>query len=154
MKVDLIQGDSSLEIKVINNDKLVTTKLIESRYPGIKDVHLMEIRGNDCLLILYEDVVYDLSLPELTFKWIFPIEGTGFAIYQYKSDFIIHGELNLYRLTKDGEIVWQRSGNDILTTPEGVDLEITETFLQVKDFEYNEYKWDFDGNLLSYTKKI
>ena len=47
---------------------------------------------------------------------------TCFGIHFLDEDYVIHGELEITRLDKDGKIVWQYIGRDIWTTPEGTDL--------------------------------
>ena len=44
---------------------------------------------------------------------------TNFTIYKFKDDFIIHGELEIFRITKLGDIKWSFSGKDIWVNIEG-----------------------------------
>ena len=46
-------------------------------------------------------------------------EVTCFQIYVLQEDYIIHGELEISRIDKNGNIKWQYSGADIFVTSDG-----------------------------------
>ena len=77
--------------------------------------------GNS-FLICCADSIFCLNLPDLHLNWITKADqATCFGIYKYQNGYIVHGELEISRLDKDGSITWQFSGSDIFTTPEGRD---------------------------------
>lgn len=78
---------------------------------------------------------------------------TCFEIFYLEKDYLVHGELDITRLDKNGKIIWQNSGKDIFTTLEGKDdFCLTETEIIAKDWNYEKYIFDYDGNLKSLTK--
>jgi hypothetical protein len=89
-----------------------------------------------------------LSIPELDLLWQTQADQiTCFGLYAYNDTYIVHGELGISRLDKDGKILWQKTGADIFTTLEGENIfEIADSYILVKDWEHRLYKFDFDGN--------
>jgi hypothetical protein len=66
---------------------------------------------------------------------------------------VVHGELEITRLDKDGKIVCQKGGRDIWTTAEGIeDFAVYGSYILATDWDYNRYKFDFDGNLIEEYK--
>jgi len=69
------------------------------------------------------------------------------------NDFIIHGELEITRINKNGNIIWQNSGSDIFVTLDGDnDLKIIENNIYVESWDGRKYKFDYNGND-EYNKK-
>ena len=97
------------------------------------------------------DNVFCLTLPELDLAWHTRAdEATCFEIFNYRDDYIVHGELEISRLDELGNIVWQRGGADIFTTPEGRDtFQLTDDHIIARDWNYDMYKFDFNGNLIT-----
>jgi hypothetical protein len=78
--------------------------------------------GNS-FLICCADSVFCLTLPNLNLNWITKADhATCFGIYGYENSYIVHGELEITRLDKNGGLIWQFSGSDIFTTPTGRDV--------------------------------
>ena len=61
---------------------------------------------------------------------------------------MVHGELEISRLSNDGQIVWQQSGADIFTTTNGHedDFLLTDKCIIATDWNNKKYQFDFDGN--------
>lgn len=103
----------------------------------------------DRLLFCCGDSVFCLSIPEMSLVWNVKCgPATCFELFAFENDYIIHGELEISRLNHDGKVVWRQSGADIFTTPEGGDLVIAANYILATDWNYNIYKFDFDGNLI------
>jgi len=101
---------------------------------------------NNRIVICCSDSVFCLSIPDLSLLWKTKADmATCFEIYKYKSDYIIHGELEITRLGHDGEIIWQQSGADIFTGP----FVIADDYILATDWDNKEYKFDFDGDSVS-----
>lgn len=80
------------------------------------------VMDGDSFLICCADSIFSLTLPSLDLNWITKADhATCFEIYIYENSYVIHGELEITRLDKDGRIIWQFSGSDIFTTPTGRD---------------------------------
>jgi hypothetical protein len=96
---------------------------------------------NDSLLICCCDKVYSLSIPKLEIKWKKSFDpATCFAIYPFKGDFIIHGELHVTRIDMDGHEKWNFGARDIFVTPDGKDsFKLIDDKIKLRDWEGYEY---------------
>lgn len=105
---------------------------------------------NDKIVICCSDTIFCLSIPELNLLWETKADQfTCFEIFKHKDDYIVHGELAISRLDKNGKIIWQQGGADIFTTLDGIDnFEITNKYILVTDWENKKYKFDFDGQII------
>ena len=91
------------------------------------------------------DAVFCLSIPELSLLWETKCDlATCFQIFPYQNNYIVHGELEITRLDDNGKIVWQFSAKDIFSGK----FEITSEYILATDWDNDEFKLDFDGNLL------
>lgn len=85
--------------------------------------HQCSLLQDKRLLICCADSVFCLAFPALDLIWVTEADqATCFGIYEHKDGFIVHGELAISRLDKDGKILWQFSGPDIFTTLSGKDV--------------------------------
>ena len=140
-------------IKVFEDNKLLTSAIIGSIGGGTGIHKTSVIYENTRVLICCSDSIFCLSIPELTLIWRTQADQAScFEIYQYQESYIVHGELEISRLDKNGKIIWQQSGADIFTTIDGrQDFELTDKYIIDTDFENRVYKFDYDGN--SFTDK-
>ena len=93
--------------------------------------------------------IFNLSIPNLNLNWQTKADGaTCFEIFELNQDFIIHGELEISRISKEGRIIWQRCGADIFTTIEGKEenFKLTDKFIFATDWGNRNYQFDFEGN--------
>ena len=144
------QFTSVYGIKVFQGDRLIKSAIIGS-IGGKTAIHnTSTIIENDRLLVFCSDTIFCLSIPDLTLLWRTQADlATCFEIYKYKDSYIIHGELEITRLDKDGKILWQQGGADIFTTLDGKEsFSITDNYILVTDWENRKYKFDFDGQLI------
>lgn len=117
---------------------------------GIHD-HCCFVLDN-ALTICCADSVFSLTLPDLTLRWQTKVDSaTCFEIFSYKNDFLIHGELEISRIDREGRIVWQFSGNDIFTTPTGRDaFTIKDNVVYATNWDEQTFEIDADtGSLLN-----
>jgi hypothetical protein len=105
---------------------------------------------NEQLVICCCDTIFCLGIPNLDLKWKTQADqATCFQIFKQKEDYILHGELQVTKLDKDGQIKWTFGGADIF-----VSIDETEEFILdndgilLTDFAKTKYKIDFDGKLL------
>lgn len=103
------------------------------------------------LLVCCTDNIFCLSLPDLDLKWkIQADEATCFQIYNLQEDYIIHGEFEISRIDKDGNIKWQYSGSDIFVTPDGAEaFTLNSDHIVLTDFNKAKYKVDFNGKTIT-----
>ena len=106
------------------------------------------------LIVCCSNSIFCLELPSLSFLWRTTADSfTCFGLYKQNDIYIVHGELEISCLDKNGKILWQKGGNDIFTTMEGNDNDfyITNTYIFATDWNYNIYTFDFNGNVISFT---
>lgn len=73
-----------------------------------------------------------------------------FGAYAYENDFILYGELDIYRINRKFEILWYFSARDIFVRC-GSDepaFFMKEDRICLYDFEGNYYEIDYDGKIL------
>ncbi|GGH27344.1 hypothetical protein FAZ19_18900 [Sphingobacterium alkalisoli] len=154
-----ISGDrnmltSQIGIEIFEDDILKSSCLIGSEGGGTG------INGNTTLIsyggivICCSNTVFKLTIPNLDLEWKTIADTmTCFGIHYLDEDYVVHGELEISRLDKDGKIIWQQGGRDIWTTAEAFDdFAVYDNYILATDWEYNRYKYDFDGNLLEEYK--
>lgn len=137
-------------IKTFIDDTLIKSAVIGSIGGGTGIHDTSTILEKDRLLICCSDTIFCLSIPELTVLWRTQADqATCLEIYKYQDSYIVHGELEISRLDKDGKILWQKSGADIFTTLDGKDdFTITDNYILATDWENRKYKFDFNGQLI------
>lgn len=80
--------------------------------------------------------------------------ATCFEIFSIQGGYIVHGELQITKLDKNGIIIWQTSGADIFVTLEGNErFEVTESCIIATDWNNDVDKIGFDGKVISDTVK-
>ena len=105
----------------------------------------------DRLLITCGNEVFCLLLPSLELLWHTQVDmATCFEIVAYQEDYISHGEVEIVRLNKQGEILWQFSGKDIFVSPSECTpaFKMTPQGIDLIDFNYEEYHIDYEGKLI------
>ena len=111
--------------------------------------------GNDRLVICCCDYVFSLKLPDLELIWKTQADqATCFQIFKQQDDYILHGELQVTKLDKDGNKKWEFGGADIFVSIDNEEeFKIESDGILLTDFAKTKYKIDFDGKLLWYTFK-
>lgn len=99
------------------------------------------------LFICCGDSVYALDLPTLDLKWKKQLDmATCFGLYDFNDAIIVHGEVEISKITLDGEVNWQFSGRDIFVNLNGESiLKIENSTIIAVDFEGYRYKLDGEG---------
>ena len=90
------------------------------------------------------DHVVALSLPNLVKLWAKKLDpATCFGVHYMKNRdcLIVHGELEISRVSMDGIIYWSSSGKDIFS--EGIEL--FEDHVEVVDFNMEKYSIDIES---------
>lgn len=100
--------------------------------------------------------IYCLEIPSLELIWKKEFDNfTNLSIHKLEEDIIIHGELEIFRITKEGEIVWHFGGRDIWINIQGkTEFSIEDKAIRLFDFESNEYVLDFDGNQIEDNPRV
>lgn len=106
----------------------------------------------DGLFLMLNDTlcVFDLQKLEIIRKRIINPVGTMFEVYLYKEDYILYGELEIYRISSDLNMKWEFSGRDIFVRQQ-VDnpaFEMKENKICLYDFYDNYYEIDYNGKII------
>jgi hypothetical protein len=142
-------------IKIYQNNQIINSCIIIGS-GGSTCVHqTSSLIDNDRLVICCCDTVFSLTLPDLELKWkIQADQATCFQIFKHEDDYIIHGELQVTKLDKDGNKKWEFGGADIFVSIDNEDeFKIESDGILLTDFAKTKYKIDFDGKLLWDTYK-
>ncbi len=141
---------SIVGIKLFEENDLVSSCLIgsEGGGTGINPNSILISYGG--LVVCCSNTVFKLTIPGLRLGWKTKADmATCFEIYELDKDYVVHGEMEITRLDKNGQIVWQQGGRDIWTTAEGIDdFVVYDNYILATDWDFNRYKFDFDGKLL------
>lgn len=107
----------------------------------------------DGLLFMLNDTlcIFDPLRLEINLKVNISPMGTMFEIHPYGGDYILYGELEIYRISSDLSIKWQFSGRDIFVRHHGDEsaFEMKEDKICLYDFEDNYYVINYDGKLIN-----
>jgi hypothetical protein len=134
-------------IKVYVEDQLIKSAIIGSTGGGTTIHKTAAIFETNRFLICCSDSVFCLSIPDLKILWHTQADwATCFEIFKYRDSYIVHGKLEITRLDKDGNIIWQRSGANIFITLTDEDgFQLTKDFIIATDIENRVYKFDYNG---------
>ena len=110
---------------------------------------------NDQLLVCCSDTIFCLTLPELGLKWkTCADQATCFQVFKQQDFYIVHGELQVTRLDKNGQIVWAFGGADIFVSIDNEEVfKVENDGILLADFGKTIYKLDFNGKLIWHTCK-
>lgn len=124
------------------------------KFSGIFDNSF--ILEDDKLWILSQYKVYCLNIPYLELLWQKEFDlHANISIYKLEEDILIHGELEIFRITKEGNIIWSFGGRDIWVNIEGkMELSFENNTIQLFDFVSNEYILDFNENQIEDNPRI
>ena len=142
-------------IKIFRDESIIDSCIVIGSY-GPTGVHQnSSLLDGDQLLVCCGNTVFCLTLPDLNLKWKTQADwATCFQIFKHQDAYIVHGELDVTKLNKDGQVEWQFSGADIFVS---IDNEVAFTIesdgILLTDFNKAKYKIDFDGKLLWDTFK-
>jgi hypothetical protein len=134
---------------LVKDNKQILFSAIVLGSGGTTSVHEKSyLIEENTIFICCGNSLFSLTLLELKLNWKVKIDdATAFGIYKMNDDFIIHGELDISRINKNGRIIWQNGGSDIFTTMDGYDFEIIENDIFVKSWDGRNYKWDYNGKI-------
>ena len=130
------QFTTIIGIKVFEGGHLTTSAVIGSVGGGTGIYESSVVLEEDKVLICCSDSVFCLSIPDLALLWRTKVDtATCFQIFKYQDSYIVHGELDISRLDRHGEIIWQYGGADVFVTLSGENgFQLTEDYIIVTDF--------------------
>lgn len=137
-------------IKIYQDNQIIDSCIIIGS-GGATGVHPnSSLLDNDQLLLCCCNTVFCLTVPGLELKWKTQADQvTCFQIFKQQDDYIIHGELQVAKLGKDGNKIWEFGGADIFVSIDNEEaFKIENDGILLSDFAKSKYKIDFDGNLI------
>lgn len=151
-----IYPNSKHGIRVIekSNKKEIASAII-CENGGATTIHpKCSIVENDKIWICAGDKIYCLNIPTLEIDWYGRFDyATNFSIYHFHDDFVIHGELEIFRINRKGEVVWRFGGRDIFVTRKGEDnFRIQGNEIMIKDWDGYVYNIDENGKEIKRTQ--
>lgn len=137
-------------IKIYRDDQIVDSCIIIGS-GGATGVHQnSSLVDNDQLVICCCDTVFSLTLPDLELKWQTQADqATCFEIHKLSENYIVHGEIEISRLNREGNIKWQFGGSDIFVSFDNDEaFKLNADHIALTDFYNIKYKIDFDGKVI------
>lgn len=138
-------------VKVYRGEKVIDSCIIIGS-GGVTGIHQnSSLVDNDQLVICCCDTVFCLALPDLALKWKTQADqATCFQIFKLQNGYVVHGELLITKLDRDGNKKWEFGGADIfLSTSNEEVFKMESDGILLTDFSGKIYKIGFDGRLLS-----
>lgn len=124
---------------------------ILSENGGVTSIHSSSFHiDQDKLWICICDKVYCLGIPNLEIIWHKRFDwATHFSLNPFHDDFLIHGELEIFRISKSGDLKWRFGASDIFINAEkGNHFEIKDKIISVRDWNGKIYNIDENGKEL------
>ena len=109
------------------------------------------IEDSSLFLFLNDTVCeFDLQTVEVKNKKIIDLTGTLFSVHRYQQDFIMYCEMDIIRMTKNLDVVWDFGARDIFVRYQGEEpaFEMMPDRIQLYDFSDNYYEIDYDGKAI------
>lgn len=102
---------------------------------------------NDIIFLCCGRNIFAVTLPNLLLLWKLKAdEITCFRIFNIEEDLLVHGEMEVSRISKSGNIIWQFGGRDIFVSIEGTDeCVILPSHIELTDFDGYKYSLSYDG---------
>ena len=125
-----------------DNELIATCILLAGGGASSIHEHSALIHAESCVVAVGPYLV-SLTIPTLELQWTTQSDtATCFGVYHSETHhcFISHGELEIARVSYDGQLVWQSGGADIFTNG----ITIREDSVHVVDFNDMEYTFDID----------
>ncbi len=109
----------------------------------------VKIDGNN-LVLCFGFNFTSLSLTKLVLNWnLKPDIGGVFEFYELDNDYLLRGEVEIHRISKNGQTKWSYGGRDIWVNIEGKpEVQIEENAIRLLDFNSDEYVIDFNGKTI------
>ena len=142
-------------IKLIQENEIIDSCIIIGSGGATSVQQHSSLLDNSHLIIACCRTIFCLTVPDLDLKWKTQADhATCFQIFKQKDDYIIHGEMQIVKLDKDGKRKWEFGGADIFVSIDNEEeFKIESDGILFTDFAKTKYKIDFDGKLIWDTCK-
>ncbi len=150
-EVIIVEEDEDFcRTKVVEISDGIKTRRIAMVVPYYTPEDFAVKADNRVFLMLNEILCYfDPEKGEIVEKKEIPMEPM-YGAYAFENDFILHGELTIFRVDRNLEIKWKFSAKDIFVRC-GSDepaFIMKEDRICLYDFEENYYEIDYDGKVI------
>jgi hypothetical protein len=142
-------------IKIYKNEQLIASALVASCGGGTGVYENSVLIDDKNILICCGNSIFCLDVLSLKLLWRVNADiATCFEIFAIPNGYIVHGELEITKLSKIGNIDWQFGGADIFVRQNiAGGFEIKESSIVATDWNNDVYEIGFDGELISEAVK-
>ena len=151
-KINLEDSDfcKLIEIAVELNGDIKTALIIASYHTPVESFIAPH---EDGLFLMLNDVlcVFDPETLEIVEQAKIDPFGTMFEVHRYKDDYILYGECEIYRVTKDLKEKWAFAARDIFVRcdTDAPAFEMKEDRICLYDFQDDYFEINYDGKLIT-----
>ena len=120
------------------------------------DLENAALLKGDHLILLLNEQLFKISMKDCSVREYKQLDiiGCTFGLYETIPGYVVHGELDILMLDSNFELLWDFSGRDIFVSVTGkTAFTLTDTTIQLYDFEDNYYEIDMNGKLLHEQRK-
>ena len=150
IEVETTNFNKCIELEISQNDSIKTVLLIVPFYTPINACIVVNDNG---LFLMLDKIIclFNIETLEISKTKELDAMGTMFEAHLYGNDFILYGEMEIYRIDSNLNVVWKFSARDIFVRYQGEEP----AFIMKKDriclFDFldNYYEIDYDGKLLN-----
>lgn len=129
-------------LSVLNANKILSNVTIGADGGGTGISPTSFILTEDRLVICCGDSIFCMEIPTLNLIWCKQLDdATCFQAFAYGGDYIVHGELAISRIDKDGNVKWSKTGHDIISC-----MSMAYDCIEVEEYDGKRYYLDFNGN--------
>lgn len=133
-----------------NNEEITSAILCDiGPYAGLSERTFLI--DDEHLYICFTDDLYCFNIPNLALIWKKRVDYcVNHGLQKIQNDLLVHGELEIIRISKLGKIEWRFGGLDIWVNKDGLpEVTILADRIKLIDYESNCYYIGFDGNTIS-----
>lgn len=137
------------ELRIEHMESVKTVLIVASAHTP--EVSFVALHKDGLLLMLNETLcIFNPETLDIVKQTRIAPFGTMFEIHPYKSDYILYGELEIYRISGDLEVLWCFRACDIFVRYQGDEpaFLMKEDRICLYDWLDNYYEIDYDGVLI------
>ena len=149
ISIETTDFNKCIEIEINKAESAKTILLVVPYYTPIDSCVVVSTNG---LFLMLDSVICILNLEtlEISKQEELNTMGTMFEAHSYEADYILYGEMEIYRISSDLKVVWQLSARENFVIYQGEEpaFEMKQDRICLIDFLDNYYEIDYDGNVL------
>ncbi len=142
--------NKSIEVEV---EQYGETKTVLMVVPYYTPVESFVAPHRDGLFMMLNDVlcIFSPETVSVTKQTRINPMGTMFEVYPLENDYILYGEMEIYRISEELIVKWVFSGRDIFVRYQGNEpaFLLKQDRICLYDFEDNYYEITFEGKLIT-----